>query len=91
MVWRSSTLTITPAGDRQQRAGISAAPGSCAQPSRAVPPGLVAELSCQKIIFDLQLADLPVSIRFSSQSHYGCAEKVRGRLVGAKLELLVCR
>src|SRR5205814_1572233 len=27
---------------------------------RAVPPGSVAELSCQKIIFDLQLADLPV-------------------------------
>src|SRR6516165_190278 len=37
-----------------------AAPGSCARPSRAVPPGLVAELSCQKIVFDLQLADLPV-------------------------------
>src|SRR6516162_9360279 len=37
-----------------------AAPGSCARPSRAVPPGSVAELSCQKIIFDLQLADLPV-------------------------------
>src|SRR5207248_2776325 len=41
-------------------AGILAAPGSCARPSRAVPPGSVAELSCQKIIFDLQLADLPV-------------------------------
>src|SRR5215467_7403652 len=41
-------------------AGILAAPGSCARPSRVVPPGLVAELSCQKIIFDLQLADLPV-------------------------------
>src|SRR5438309_7726265 len=41
-------------------AGILAAPGSCARPSRLVPPGLVAELSCQKIIFDLQLADLPV-------------------------------
>src|SRR6516165_2168747 len=37
-----------------------AAPGSCARPSRAVPPGLVAELSCQKIVFDLQLTDLPV-------------------------------
>src|SRR6516164_11362820 len=37
-----------------------AAPGSCARPSRAVPPGSVAELSCQKIVFDLQLADLPV-------------------------------
>src|SRR2546423_7868489 len=37
-----------------------AAPGSCTRPSRAVPPGSVAELSCQKIIFDLQLADLPV-------------------------------
>src|SRR5947209_14936519 len=43
-------------------AGILAAPGSCARPSRAVPPGLVAELSCQKIIFDLQLADLPVQM-----------------------------
>src|SRR5438067_9336646 len=43
-------------------AGILAAPGSCAQPSRAVPPGLVAELSRQKIIFDLQLADLPVQM-----------------------------
>src|SRR5271169_3092638 len=43
-------------------AGILAAPGSCARPSRAVPPGSVAELSCQKIIFDLQLADLPVQI-----------------------------
>src|SRR6202008_4354335 len=41
-------------------AGILAAPGSCARPSRAVPPGSVAELSCQKIIFDLQFADLPV-------------------------------
>src|SRR5947208_4281936 len=41
-------------------AGILAAPGSCARPSRVVPPGLVAELSCQKIIFDLQLANLPV-------------------------------
>src|SRR5437660_6204209 len=41
-------------------AGILAAPGLCARPSRLVPPGLVAELSCQKIIFDLQLADLPV-------------------------------
>src|SRR6266550_3618780 len=41
-------------------AGILAAPGSCTRPSRAVPPGSVAELSCQKIIFDLQLADLPV-------------------------------
>jgi len=27
---------------------------------RAVPPGSVAELSCQKIVFDLQLANLPV-------------------------------
>src|SRR4051812_13119835 len=41
-------------------AEILAAPGSSARPSRAVPPGSVAELSCQKIIFDLQLADLPV-------------------------------
>src|SRR5712672_1265583 len=41
-------------------AGIWAAPGSCARPLRAVLPGSVAELSCQKIIFDLQLADLPV-------------------------------
>src|SRR5436190_12417284 len=43
-------------------AGILAAPGSCARPSRAVPPGSVAELSCQKIIFDLQLTDLPVQM-----------------------------
>src|SRR5438477_3250901 len=41
-------------------AGISAAPGSCVRPAHVVPRGLVAELSCQKIIFDLQLADLPV-------------------------------
>src|SRR5437588_5921011 len=41
-------------------AGILAAPGSCARPWRAVLPGSVAELSCQKIVFDLQLADLPV-------------------------------
>src|SRR5215472_14667021 len=41
-------------------AGILVAPSSRARPSRAVPPGSVAELSCQKIIFDLQLADLPV-------------------------------
>src|SRR5438105_2413695 len=41
-------------------AGILAAPGSCARPSHAAPPGSVAELSCQKIVFDLQLADLPV-------------------------------
>jgi hypothetical protein len=27
---------------------------------RAVPPGSAAELSCQKIVFDLQLADLAV-------------------------------
>src|SRR5690349_19165782 len=41
-------------------AGMLAEPGSCARPLRAVPPGSVAELACQKIIFDLQLADLPV-------------------------------
>src|SRR5258708_7446764 len=35
-----------------------AAPGSCTRPSRAVPPGSVAELSCQKIIFDLQLRQI---------------------------------
>src|SRR5215470_1130078 len=41
-------------------AAILAVPGSPARPWRAVPPGSVAELSCQKIIFDLQLANLPV-------------------------------
>src|SRR5215472_589662 len=35
-------------------------PGPCARSSRVVPPGLAAELSCQKIVFDLQLADLPI-------------------------------
>ena len=34
--------------------------GFRARPSRAGPPGSAAELSCQKIVFDLQLADLPV-------------------------------
>src|SRR5947209_11955974 len=43
-------------------AGMLAAPSSYARPSRTVPPGSVAELSCQKIIFDLQLADLPVQM-----------------------------
>src|SRR6516165_9940321 len=43
-------------------AGIWAAPGSCARPSRPIPPGSVAELSCQKISFDLQLPDLPVQM-----------------------------
>src|SRR5438309_7440845 len=33
--------------------GTDRAQGSCTRPSRAVPPGSVAELSCQKIIFDL--------------------------------------
>src|ERR1700732_5246047 len=41
-------------------AAIPAAPGPRARPARAVPPGSFAELSCQKIVFDLQLADLPV-------------------------------
>src|ERR1700748_814523 len=41
-------------------AAILAAPGSRARPLRAVPPGSVAELSCQKIVLDLQLANLPV-------------------------------
>src|SRR5947209_9045190 len=53
-------------------AGILAAPRSCARPSRAVPPGSSAELSCQKIVFDLQLADLPV-------------QKIDLRLVGCPL------
>src|ERR1700692_622326 len=41
-------------------AAIPAAPGPRARPARGVPPGSFAELSCQKIVFDLQLADLPV-------------------------------
>jgi hypothetical protein len=34
--------------------------GSHVRPARDAPLGSFAELSCQKIIFDLQLADLPV-------------------------------
>src|SRR5215831_8150702 len=57
-------------------AGILVAPSSRARPSCAVPPGSVAELSCQKIIFDLQLADLPVQkvdLRFIGGSLRRCA------------------
>jgi hypothetical protein len=39
---------------------IPAALGPRARSSRAVAPGSFAELSCQKIVFDLQLTDLPV-------------------------------
>src|SRR5262249_44418934 len=38
----------------------STAPGPRARPRRAVPLGSFAEPSCQKIVFDLQLTDLPV-------------------------------
>src|SRR5260370_13906509 len=38
----------------------SAAPNSRVRPSHAVPPASVAEPSFQKIIFDLQLANLPI-------------------------------
>src|SRR5260370_36239423 len=41
-------------------AAPSAAPNTRVRPSHAVPPGSVAELSCQKIIFDLQLDNLPI-------------------------------
>src|ERR1700682_2996280 len=41
-------------------AGILAAPNSCARPSHAGLPGSVAELSCQKIVLDLQLANLAI-------------------------------
>src|SRR5260370_7151966 len=37
-----------------------AASGSRARPARDVPLGSFAELSCQKIVFDLQLANLPI-------------------------------
>src|SRR5208337_279423 len=57
-----------PAADRPKRAipptigiaGLPAAPGPRARPRRDVRPGSFAEPSCQKIVFDLQLADLPV-------------------------------
>jgi len=39
---------------------IPAAPQPRARPGRAVLPGSFAELSRQKIVFDLQLANLPV-------------------------------
>src|SRR6266404_1109327 len=41
-------------------AAIPAAPGPRARPARGVSLGLFAELSRQKIVFDLQLTDLPV-------------------------------
>src|SRR5262249_6408505 len=47
----------------------STAPGPRARPRRAVPLGSFAEPSCQKIVFDLQLTDLPV-------------EKIKLRLAG---------
>src|SRR5215469_5369712 len=66
MIARSSALR--PAGGRAKNvtllatgiAAILASSGSRARPLPAVPPGSVAELSCQKIVFDLQLANLPV-------------------------------
>ena len=39
---------------------ILAAPGPRARPKHAVPPRSFAELSCQKIVFDLQLTNLAV-------------------------------
>src|ERR1700757_1882068 len=41
-------------------AAIPAAPGPRVRPARDVSPGSFAELSRQKIVFDLQLADLPI-------------------------------
>src|ERR1700738_3482660 len=41
-------------------AAIPAASGPRSRPARCVPLGSFAELSRQKIVFDLQLADLPV-------------------------------
>src|SRR6516225_896424 len=67
MIARSSALSSAGGGRAKSVtlpatgiAAISAAPGSRARPFRAVPPGSVAELSCQKIVCDLQLANLPV-------------------------------
>src|SRR5271166_4232964 len=40
--------------------GLPATLGCRARPARDVPLGSFAEPSCQKIVFDLQLADLPV-------------------------------
>src|SRR6516164_5579206 len=66
MIARSSSLTS--AGRRLKSARppttdiavILAAPGPRARPKHAVPPGSFAELSCQKIVFDLQLTNLAV-------------------------------
>src|SRR6516165_5609626 len=38
----------------------TAGPDTAGRSTRAVPLGSFAELSCQKIVFDLQLANLPV-------------------------------
>jgi hypothetical protein len=67
MIVRSSSLTA-PAGDKSRSAippaaniaAIPAALGSHARPARDVRLGSFAALSCQKIIFDLQLANLAV-------------------------------
>src|SRR6516165_12259764 len=53
-------------------AARSAAPASRARSRRAVPLGSFAELSCQKIVSDLQLADLAV-------------QKINLRVVGCTL------
>jgi transposase InsO family protein len=62
------------------------APGPRARPSRAVPPGSVAEPSCQKIVFYLQPANLPVqniNLRLASATLRRCASTLKnaGRAV----------
>src|SRR6516164_11555476 len=84
MIVRSSSRP-RPAADRPKSAilpttgtvVIPAAPGPCARPARAVPLGSFAELSCQKIVFDLQLANLPVQkidLRLAGHTLDRCAD-----------------
>src|SRR6516225_2380027 len=104
---RSTPLSYGPprrprlAGDRPKSvtppatgtAAIPAAPGPCARPAHAVPLGSFAELSCQKIVFDLQLADLPVqkiNLRLTGRSlHRGTAALENARCTVQQLLLPV--
>src|SRR6476659_11215886 len=66
MIVRSSSLTVAGWRYTEERETVSSrhccatGRGSHVRPARDVPLGSFAELACQKIVFDLQLADLPV-------------------------------
>src|SRR5205085_11543815 len=79
--WRGPPRRPRPVGDRPKSApppatGTAVIPAALrprARPARDVALGSFAELSCQKIVFDLQLPDLPVqniNLPLTGRSHH---------------------